>query len=96
MPDRGLHLGVLERHVLFVAHVAQHLRQRFEATADLRHRLIELLHHRQYLQRRHQAVAGGGVVREDDVAGGLAAEVVAVLAHMLEHVAVADRGAREL
>ena len=54
-----------------------------------------LLDHRQHLQRRDQAVAGGRVVRQDDVAGLLAADVVAVLAHVLEHVAVADRGAHE-
>ena len=63
--------------------------------ADLRHRAAEPLDHRQHLQRRDKAVAGGREVGQDDVAGLLAADVEAVLAHVVEHVAVADRRAHE-
>ena len=49
--------------------------------------------HRQHLQGRHEPVARGGIVGQDDVPGLLAADVEAVLAHVLQHVAVADRGA---
>ena len=91
--DGGADIGVFERFAALVADVLEHLRQRVEAVADLGYRLALLLHHRQHLQRGDEAVARGGVVRQDDVAGLLAAEVVAVLAHLLEHVAVADRGA---
>ncbi len=93
--DGGADLGVLERLAALVAHVLHHLRQRLEAVADLRHRLVLLLHHGQHLQRGEQAVAGRGVVGQDDVARRLAADIVAVLAHVLEHVAVADRRAHE-
>ena len=41
-------------------------------------------------ERGEQAVAGGGEVREEDVAGLLAAERGAVLLHLFEHVLVAD------
>ena len=43
--------------------------------------------------RRDEAVAGRRIVGQDHVAGLLAADVVALLDHALEHVAVADRGA---
>jgi hypothetical protein len=92
--DRRLHLGIFERLAAAVAHVLEHLRQRLEAVADFRHRLV-LFHHRQHLQRGDKAVAGRGVVGQDDVAGRLAADIVAVLAHVLEHVAVADRRAHQ-
>ena len=58
-------------------------------------RLARLHEHGQHLQRGDQPVAGGGVVAEDDVAGLLAAEIVAVGAHALDHVAVADGRAHE-
>ena len=44
------------------------------------------------LQRREDAVAGGVVVEEDDVAGVLAAQDGAHGPHVLEHVAVAHLG----
>ena len=46
----------------------------------------------EHVQRGEDAVAGGGVLAHDDVAGLLAAERVAGGPHRLEHVAVADRG----
>ena len=75
--DRGLHLGVVERLAAAVAHVLQDLRQRIEAVADFRDRAAEFLHHSKHLQRSDEAVAGGGVVGQDDVTGRLAAEIVA-------------------
>ena len=87
------HLGMFQRLAVLIADVLEDLRQRIETVADFRHRPVVLLDHRQNLQCGDEAVAGGGVVRQDDVAGRLAAEIVAVLAHMLEHVAVAHRRA---
>ena len=101
-PSRAVGVGdrlgdrrILERLAAVEADVAQDLRQRIEAVADLADRPAELLHHRQHLQRRDEAVAGRRIVGEDDVAGLLAADIVALLAHPLDHVAVADRGALE-
>src|SRR6185503_14702098 len=78
------------------AHVLQDLRQRLEAVADFRHRLAHALDHGEDLQRRDEAVARRGVVGQDDVAGGLAAYVAAARAHLLDDVAVANRGAHEI
>src|SRR6185437_4476710 len=69
--------------------------QRLEAVAHFRHRLVLALDHREHLQGCDEAVAGGGVVGQDDVAGRLAADVVALRAHLLDHVTVADRRAHE-
>src|SRR5712675_507726 len=78
------------------ADVLQQLRHRLEGAESLARRLAGLDHRRQRLQRCHQTVAGRGVVDHDDMAGLFAAEIVAVGAHALEHVAVADRGPHEL
>ena len=86
-------VGILVRLAVAIAHVLCHLRQRIETMAHHRDRLPELLYHRQHLQGGDKAVARRGVIRQDDVAGRLAAQIVAVLAHLLEHVAVADLGA---
>ena len=48
------------------------------------------------MQAGEDAVAGRAVVEHDDVAGLLAAERVPARAHLLEHVAVADRGLAHL
>ena len=48
--------------------------------------------HREHLQRRDQPVAGGGEIGHDHVAGLLAAEIAADLAHPLADIAVAHRG----
>src|SRR3546814_7057302 len=48
------------------------------------------------LQARDEAVAGGGVIRQDDVPRLLAADIVAVAAHRLQHMAVADPGAQQV
>src|SRR6516165_6327831 len=79
-----------------VPDVLQDLRQRVKAVADLRHRTAQPLHHGQHLQRRDEAVAGRGVVGQDDVAGWLTAKIIAAAEHPLEHVTIADRRAHKL
>src|SRR3954454_16332717 len=63
--------------------------------ADFAHRATHLVDHAEKLHRREQPVAGRGEIGKDDVAGLLAPEIEAVLAHMFEHVAIADGGARQ-
>jgi hypothetical protein len=93
--DGRFHVGIIERLAAAIADVLEDLRQRIEAVADFRHRTAKLLHHRQHLQCGDKTVAGGGVVGQNNVAGGLAAEIVAAAQHLLQHIAVADRRAHE-
>jgi hypothetical protein len=53
---------------------------------------IALAHHAQHLQRAEDAVAGGRVIGENQVAGIFPAEGVTVLADALDDVAVAHAG----
>ena len=53
---------------------------------------MRLDQHRQHLQRGQQAVAGGGEIGQDQVAGLLAADVQSMRPHVLGHVTVADLG----
>ena len=48
------------------------------------------------LESGDETVTGRRMIGEDDVAGLLAADVAAALAHLLEHVAVTDLGAQQL
>ncbi len=84
---------MVERLAGLVAHAGELLRHLVEAAADLGHTQARLLDHGEKLQGRHQAVAGGGVVRQDDVARLLAADVEALGPHRLEHVAITHGGA---
>src|SRR3982075_1801390 len=93
--NRGFDLGVVERLAAAIAHILQDLRQRVEAMTDLRHRAAKFLHHREHLKGCDKTVAGGGVVRQNDVTGGFAAEIVAAAQHLFEYIAVADRRAHE-
>jgi hypothetical protein len=63
--------------------------------ADLGDRLVEALHDGQKLESGDEPVPCRRVIRHDDMAGLLAAEIEAVGAHMLQHIAVADGGAHE-
>ena len=45
-------------------------------------------HDAEYLQSRHEAVTGGGVVTENQVAALFAAEIIAVLQHGIDHMLV--------
>ena len=95
--DRGAHARLVERRrALAEADVGQHLREGREDPGELAGAPAGLDHGGEELQRRDQPVAGGDVVGHHDVARLLAAEVVAALAHRLDHVAVADGGAQEL
>ena len=87
---------VFQRRALLEAHILQHLRQRLEKMRRLGGGLSFLGQHRQHLQRRDQPVAGGGEVRQDDMAGLFAADIEAALGHFFQHIAVAHRGARQL
>ena len=69
------------------------MRQRLEQVAHFAHRAAAALHFRQHLQRRQQPVAGGREIRQHDMARLLAADVIAVPPHMLDHIAVAHPGA---
>src|SRR5436190_9586111 len=93
--DRGFDRDVLKRLAAAITDVLQDLRQRIEAMADLRHWATELLHHREYLQGGDKSITCRGIVRQDDVTGGLAAKIVAAAQHLLEHIAIADRRAHE-
>src|SRR6266702_2242604 len=93
--DRRLDVGIVERLAAAITHVLQDLRQRLEAMTDLRHRAAKFLHHREHLQRRDKTVAGGGVVRQNDVTGRLATDIVAAAQHLFENIAVADLRAHE-
>jgi hypothetical protein len=72
--------------------VDQHLRQPGHHRGELGERLAGGGHPLEQVERGEDAVAGGGVVAHDHVAGLLAAERVAAGLHRLEHVAVADLG----
>ena len=48
-----------------------------------------LLDDGKHLKRRHESVAGGRIVRQDNMPGLFAAEIISILSHMFEHVAVA-------
>ena len=84
---------VLEGLAALVADVFEDLRQRIEQMADIADGALEFADHGQHLQGGDEAVARGGIIRQDHVAGLFAAEIVTVLAHMFEDVAIADGGA---
>ena len=73
------------------ADVLEQLRQRLELAQHLARRRLGFDQGGEHLEPCDQPVAGGRMVGEDDVARLLAADIAAALAHLLEHVAVADR-----
>jgi hypothetical protein len=73
--------------------VEQHLREFLVHAVQLAHALAALGQQLQQLAGGQLAVAGGGVVQQDHMAALLAADGIAVLPHVLEHVAVAHGGA---
>src|SRR3546814_17542310 len=91
-----LHAGVVERLATLEADVLQQLRHGIEAVEHLAGRCAGLDDLAEDLQARDEAVAGGGVIRQDDVPRLLAADIVAVAAHRLQHMAVADPGAPQV
>ena len=60
---------------------------------QLGERLLALFHDGQQLQAGKDAVAGGDMVKKDQMAGLFAAEGIAFFAHAFNHVAIADGGA---
>src|SRR5690606_17161768 len=91
--DRALDAGVVQR-CRRLAHALEHLRHRLEPAADLAHRAAEALDNGEDLERGHETVARGAVVRQDDVARLLAGDMEAVRTNVLDDVAVDDAGAR--
>ncbi len=63
------------------AHILQHLGKRLEPMADFAHRTILALDHSEHLHRGHQSIACRAIVRQNNVAGLFAADVVAGFAH---------------
>ena len=57
-------------------------------------RAAGIAHDFKHAQRGEQAVAGGGMLQKNNVAGLLAAEHAAAPQHLLKHILVADRRAR--
>ena len=77
-------------------HVDEHLRVLLHDAGKVGERAAGALEHGQKLQGRHQAVAGGVVLQEDDMAGLLAADDGTVLEHTLKNIAVAHGGLNHL
>ena len=76
--------------------ILENLGDGFEHMANLADRTPLGLHDRQQLQRRHEPVASRRIIGQDHMAGLFTANIVAMLTHVLEHVAVANLGARHL
>ena len=77
------HGVAFQRLALGEADVFHLLRHRLELPRQGAHPLARPHQLGQHLQGGDQAVAGGGVVGQDDVAGGFAAQVEPALAHAL-------------
>jgi len=60
--DAGFDLGVIQRRALLEANIFQDLGQRIVQMRRFGSRLAFLGQHRKHLQRRDQAVAGGGEI----------------------------------
>jgi hypothetical protein len=61
-----------------------------ELVERLARRFSVLDQRREHLKAGDKAVPRSAVVREDDVAGLLATDIAAALAHRFQHIAVAD------
>src|SRR3569832_214516 len=85
-----------ERRRLLIAHALENLREGLEQMRRLARGLAGLREHGQDLERGNRAVAGGRDVAEHDMAGLLAADVIAALGHLLEFVTIVDLGTDEL
>ena len=89
--DGGLHIGVILRGLLVGdLDVLQHLRIDLQRCGQLTHRLLLGQHDLHHLQARQDAVAGAGVLGEDDMAALLAADAAAVFGHVLINILVTD------
>ena len=90
------HDGLLHAAVVADDDVQQHLRVLRAVGGEHGRALAGEREDLQELERGELTVAGGGVVGEDHVARLLAAELVAALHHLFEHIAVAHVGADEV
>ena len=79
----------LRRGSAVQVHVDRNLRQFAHAGLELVQRLAGFDHERQRLQRRHDAVAGGGQIQAQDMARGLSPQHPALLPQQLQNVTVA-------
>ena len=73
-------------------HIHQHLGVLFIDAVQLAHLLAALGQQLEQLAGGQLAVTGGGMVQQDHMAALLTADGVAVLAHVLQHIAVAHSG----
>ena len=73
-------------------HVDEYLRVLLHDAGKIGEGTTGALEHGQQLQSRHQAVTGGVVLQEDDVAGLFAADDGAIREHALQNVAVTHGG----
>src|SRR6185437_7363539 len=95
--DGGLNgIELLQRAFARHAHVHDHLRHLAPAVAQRAQGFAPPRHQSDGVEGGQQAVAGGGLLQEDDVAAGFAPQARAALAHGLEHVFVARRGTNQL
>src|SRR3569832_2285807 len=85
-----------ERRRLLIAHALENLREGLEQMRRLARGLASLREHGEGLERGDRAVAGRRDVAEHDVAGLLAADIIAALGHLREHVTVANLRTDEL
>ena len=91
----GNDLVIFQRHTGIKADIFQNLRHRLKHAAQIRDRTLGLFHHCQNLQRGNQPVTRGAEIAHHHMARLLAAQIKAVLAHMLDHIAVAHLRARQ-
>ena len=87
--ERGDAFEFLNGFLLRHAQVGKLLRETRPALGQLGEGLLLGGHDAEYLQSRHEAVTGGVVVTENQVAALFAAEIIAVLQHGIDHVLVA-------
>src|SRR4051794_18587444 len=86
----GPDLHIVQGLAVFVTHIFQKLWKSVKPVTDFRNGLSLLAHDGQNLKCGDESIACGRVVRQYDMPGLLAADVETLLAHLFEHVAVAD------
>mgnify|MGYP000501913355 CR=1 FL=1 len=83
---------LVERHLARHREGAEFLWKHLHEPGQFRQRFPGADHQGEYVQCRENAIPGGRVIHEDDVAGLLAADVEVAFPHPFDHVAVADVG----
>lgn len=81
-------LAIVQAGLVVGMHVDEYLRVLLHDAGKISEGTTGALEHGQQLQSRHQAVTGGVVLQEDDVAGLFAADDGAIREHALQNVAV--------